>query len=477
MFSFLRDEPDTRGRFTRREWLRIGGLGALAATAGTTQAAGDASTKPGFGRAKSVLVIFASGGQSHIDMWDPKPDAPKEIRGAFDTIKTAVPGTLFGEHMPRVAKVADKFTVVRSMSHEDLDHGSAVYLSFTGRYHKRKSSNPPARPTDFPSQSAVLKRIRRKADGKSIATAAHINAPAIVAPNTIAPGQFGGFLGREYDALTVGDVTQGRVVIPGLTPRDDLTQVRMRRRRSLLASIESHCKKLERHRGPADLDTLYDRAYRMLADPKTKNAFDLSRESDKLRDRYGRNRSGQACLLGRRLVEAGVPLVTVVWNHLSRGQDLHPNETDFYGWDTHNDVFSALKNRLLPRFDLSFSALLEDLDARGLLKTTLVVCLGEFGRAPLVALEKRFKGSSPGRKHWASAYSVVFAGAGVQRGKILGGSDRIGGYPVTQAYGPWDINATIFHALGINPSGHFRDNLSRPFAISDGKPITGLYAG
>lgn len=479
MLSFLRDEPDLRGGLSRRVFLRIGGLGALASNVTTSTAAESQQSAPGFGNAKSVLIVFASGGQSHLDMWDPKPKAPREIRGAFDTIKTAVPGTRFGEHMPRIAKLADRFTVVRSMSHDDLDHGSAVYLSLTGRYHKRKSSNPPARPTDFPSHSAVFKRVVKRLPpgrgSRAFTPAAHLNAPAIVAPNTIAPGQFGGFLGREYDALTVGDVSREKVVIPGLTPRDDLTQVRMRRRRSLLSSIESHCRKLEKHRGPSDLETLYDRAYRMLADPKTKRAFDLSREPVRLRDRYGRNRSGQACLLARRLVEAGVPLVTVVWNHLNRGQDLRPDETDFYGWDTHNDIFSALRDRLLPRFDLSFSALLADLETRGLLKTTLVICLGEFGRAPLVALEKRFKGSSPGRKHWASAYSVVFAGAGVKRGAILGGSDRIGAYPTGDSYGPWDIGATIFHALGINPAGHFKDNLNRPYRISEGKPMTALF--
>lgn len=476
VLTFLRDEPNKSGGWTRREWLRIGGLGALAGGLPSLANASETSAArlPGFGQAKSVLVVFASGGQSHIDMWDPKPDAPQEIRGEFDTIKTAIPGVHFGEHMPKIAKVADKFTVVRSMSHADLDHGSAVYLSFTGKYHSRKSSNPPARPTDHPSYSAVLKRVRPESE--FVDAAAHVNAPAIVAPNTIAPGQFGGFLGREYDALTIGDVTQGRVVIPGLTPREDLTQVRIQRRRSLLSSIESHCRKLEQHRGPSDLDTMYERAYRMLSDPTTKNAFDLSKEPSPLRERYGRNRSGQACLLARRLVEAGVPLVTVVWNHLSRGQDTHPNDTDFYGWDTHNDIFSALRGRLLPRFDLSFSALLEDLDSRGLLDSTLVVCLGEFGRAPLVALEKRFKGSSPGRKHWASAYSVVFAGAGVKRGTILGGSDRTGGYPTAESYGPWDITATIFHALGIDPAGHFKDNLNRPYRISDGKAMTALYA-
>ncbi|MFQ5732796.1 MAG: DUF1501 domain-containing protein [Planctomycetaceae bacterium] len=478
MLSFLRDERCSRGGMTRREWLRIGGWAGLGLALPPVRAAAapdaGAEGKPGFGNAKSVIVVFTSGGQSQLDLWDPKPKAPLEVRGEFQSIRTAVTGTLLCEHLPRVAKLADRFTIVRSMSHEDLDHGSAVYLSLTGRYHSRKSSNPPPRGTDHPSHSAVLKRVRP--GSAFLDSAVHVNAPAIVAPNDVAPGQFGGLLGRDYDALTVGDVTRG-IAIPGLAPREYLSQVRIRRRKSLLQAIESHCRTFERNRRISDWNGLSSRAYAMLSDPKTKHAFDLSREPERVRNRYGRNRSGQACLLARRLAEAGVPLTTVVWNHRSRGQDHHPDKTDFYGWDTHNDIFTSLRERLLPRFDVSFSALLDDLETRGMLDETLVICMGEFGRAPLVALEKRFKGASPGRKHWAAVYSVVVAGAGVGRGKTVGRSDRLGAYPTTDAYGPWDVGATIFHALGIDPAAHFTDPLGRRFPISIGKPMTSLFAG
>src|SRR5207244_1437516 len=170
--------------------------------------------------------------------------------------------------------------------------------------------------------------------------------------------------------------------------------------------------------------------------------------------RYGRYRAGQACLLARRLVEAGVPWITVIFNQTNRGQDKTPDETESYGWDTHNDIFYALKEHLLPRFDWSFSALLEDLDARGLLDQTLVVCMGEFGRAPLVALEPKFAGSSPGRKHWAGVYSVVLAGAGVTRGGVVGSSDRTGAYPDSNPVGPWDLAATMVPALGGDHAAH-----------------------
>ena len=455
--------------------MRIGGYAGLGLGL-PTAVAGEANAQrlPGFGKAKSVIIVFASGGQSQLDMWDPKPEAPKEVRGEFKAIRSAVPGTFLCEHLPRVAKLADRYTIVRTMSHEDTDHGSAVYLSLTGRYHSRKSSNPPPRGIDHPCRSAVLKRVRPTS--AFLDPAVHVNAPAIIAPNDIAPGQFGGLLGRDYDALTVGDVTQG-IAIPGLTARESLSQARIRKRESLLQAIERHGRTFERNRRARDWNGLSQRAYQLLADPKTKDAFDLTKEPTRVRDAYGRNRSGQACLLARRLAQAGVPLITVVWNHHSRGQDHYPEKTDFYGWDTHNDIFSSLRERLLPRFDVSFSALLTDLEARGLLDDTLVICMGEFGRAPLVALEKRFKGASPGRKHWAAAYSVVFAGAGVKRGKILGRSDRLGAYPTTQSYGPWDIGATIFHALGIDPGGHFTDPLGRRFPISEGKPITALFRG
>jgi uncharacterized protein (DUF1501 family) len=225
------------------------------------------------------------------------------------------------------------------------------------------------------------------------------------------------------------------------------------------------------------MNVLYGQAFQVLASPACHSAFDLSAEPQRLRERYGRYRSGQACLLARRLVEAKVPLVTVMFNHGNRGQDKHPEETDSYGWDTHNDIFQALKVHLLPRFDQSFSALLEDLDDRGLLDETLVVCMGEFGRAPRVALEATFAGRSPGRKHWASAYSIVMAGAGVTRGATYGASDQIGAHVKDRPVSPADIAATMFTALGIDPAADYLDSLGRPFALTEGRPVGGLFVG
>ena len=464
---------------TRREWLRLGGLaglnwalpGLIPARSRAEDTASLASV-PGFGKAKSVIVVFASGGQSQLDTWDPKPEAPEEIRGVFGSIQTAIPGVRFCEHMPQIARLADRLTVVRSMAHEDLDHGSAFYLSMTGRYHRRRSGNPLPSSEDQPCMGAVLQRVRPATAFSQ--TAIHLNGPAEV-PLIVAPGQFGGLLGRGYDPLTLGDVSRELTAVPALLPHTDLPPVRLEARQSLLSSVEAQMRLLESDTARLEKQALYGQAFEMLSRPEARMAFDLSDEPESLRDRYGRNRSGQACLLARRLVEAGVPLITVIWSHNNRGQDLQPENTDLYGWDTHNDIFSSLQQHLLPRFDQGFSALIEDLDQRGLLDTTLVVCMGEFGRAPLVALEPRFAGATPGRKHWSWVYSIAMAGAGVQRGAVIGASDPRGAYPIEEAWGPWDVMATIFSSLGINPELHYRDLVDRPIRICDGRVMTKVF--
>jgi len=374
--------------------------------------------------------------------------------------------------MPRLAAMADRYTVVRSMSHEDLDHGSATYLALTGRYHTRRSSNPAPSPNDFPTYGAVLKQVRPA--HRFPYDAVHVNGPALV-PFEVSPGQNNGFLSRDVDPLVVGDVANRRVALPGLSEQAELPAVRLRARQTLKNTLDAYCRKLAANQRSLDLNIMYRQALEILSSPRCRDAFDLDAEAPALRDRYGRHRSGQACLLARRLVEAGTPLVTVMWNHSNRGQDRDPADTDAYGWDTHNDIFYALRQHLLPRFDASFSTLLEDLDQRGLLDSTLVICMGEFGRAPRVALEKNFAGSSPGRKHWSSVYSIVVAGAGVGRGSVVGASDRHSAEPVTKRFGPWDVAATMFSALGINPHAHFVDALQRPFPITIGNPIDELY--
>ena len=473
-------------RFTRREWLRIGGLAGVGCLKSFRPvcAAEDlplaARRRAGFGKARSVILIYASGGQSQLETWDPKPDAPETVRGEFRAIATSLPGVFLGEHMPRLAKLADRYTIVRSLSHDDLDHGSAGYLALTGRPHPQKSSNPRPRPTDEPTYGAVLKRVRPVHAFPY--EAIHVNGPALV-PFEMGPGQDGGYLGRHYDPLVLGDVSAGTEAVPDLAPHVDLPIDRLAARHGLRSVIERAYGVSDARLADGaftdtkltDMDQLYRQAFDVLASPRCREAFDLSAEPDQVRERYGRNRPGQACLLARRLVEAGVPLITVIWSRSNRGQDKEPLVSDAYGWDTHNDIFEAMRVHLLPRFDEGFSALLEDLDQRGLLDATLVVCLGEFGRAPRVALEPTFAGRTPGRKHWASVYSAVLAGAGVTRGAVFGSSDRFAAQPLTGRVGPWDLAATIFWALGIDPSAEYHDLEGRPRIISMGQPITGLF--
>jgi len=455
----------------RREFLRIGGLTGLGLGLPRAGLAASAKGRPGFGKAKSVLIIFTPGGMSQFETWDPKPNAPEEVRGAFSSIQTAAPGVRFGEHMPKIAKFADRLTVVRSMSHDDSDHGSAAYLALTGVFHQRKSGNPPISPNDFPAMGAVLKRARPET--KMPYTAVHINGP-LIAPRLPAPGQYGGFLGRPFEPLVIGDLTKSGNVLADLDDQEDLPTLRLDSRRQLLQALDNP-HDVKRGIGP-ERGQLTQKAFELLGSERLRKAFDIDQEPGKIQERYGRHYSGLGCLLARRLVEAGLPFVNVFFNHGIRGQDDYPDDTDQYGWDTHNDIFDALKTHLLPRFDASFSFLLEDLEQRGLLDTTLVVCMGEFGRAPLVAVEKKFAGSSPGRKHWPQCYSVVLAGAGIKRGATFGVSDRMGAYPQSNPVAPGDLAATIFAALGVDPAGHFLDGTDRPWAIATGTPIAGVYS-
>jgi hypothetical protein len=280
-------------------------------------------------------------------------------------------------------------------------------------------------------------------------------------------------LGHGYDPLQIGDAADGRSLVNGMTKSPDLSSSRLAARRALLEQLD--------RRGPyvparsSAHQDLLRKVYDLIDTPHVRDAFDLGKESARTRDRYGRSRGGQACLLARRLVEAGVPWVTVFFNHNIRGQDDHPELADAYGWDTHNDIFAAMREHLLPGFDHSLSALLEDLEARSLTKDTLVVCMGEFGRAPLVAVERNFKGDSPGRKHWAQCYSILLAGAGIRRGAVYGASDRRGAYPQSSPVAPSDLAATLFHALGIPADTHFTDLTNRPYRVTSGNPVMALF--
>ncbi|WP_435011542.1 DUF1501 domain-containing protein [Tundrisphaera lichenicola] len=447
---------------SRRETLRAGVLGSLGLTLpglfrGRAKAEGSGSST-GFGRAKSCILIFQWGGPSQLDTWDLKPDAPSEIRGEFASIATTNPELRISEHFPMIARQAHRLAVVRSMTHGDPAHLSTAHRLLTG--HLAPTPNSDAAPpssNDWPHLGSLVSKLRPSAGSLPSA----VTMPWVVAhpaaPGGRAPGQHGGWLGKAYDPFRVdGDPNVDGFRVGGLDLPEGVSPGRMSDRRSLLSGLGSSSMS---GAGPGSWDGYQGRALDALASAEARGAFLLDREDPKIRERYGRNIHGQCLLMARRLVEAGVGLVTVNW---------HDDGRNF--WDTHGDNFNRLKNDLMPPADRGLASLLEDLDERGLLDETLVVWAGEFGRAP------RITAANAGREHWPRCYSVALAGGGVRGGQIYGASDRWAAYPARDAVGPDDLGATILHALGIDPATEVKDAVGRPLQINNGSPLTSLFA-
>jgi hypothetical protein len=439
---------------TRRELLRFGGLGALGLWAhGIADLRPAAAAGPnGFGKAKSLLFISLFGGPSHQDIWDLKPDAPAEVRGEFKPIRTNVSGLEICEHLPRLAKLADRYALVRSVTHLDNGHGSAMYTAFSGWPHPLPNTNPIPDQRDYPSFGAMISRLRQPSTPAPPLVC--VGGTQIVCGNQI-PGQRAGFLGPTYEPFVIDkDPNRADFQVPELTQLKEVPTLRLDRRRSLLQAVEAGARLAEAGAEPGSMEAVRRKAFELLASERVRAALDLGREPKETRDRFGRSTFGQSLVLGRRLIEAGVPCVTVNW---SRGGP----------WDTHANNFPALKNSLLPAFDLTFSALLEDLSQRGLLESTLVVAAGEFGRTPKI-------NPDAGRDHWAGVYTTVLTGGGIHGGRVHGTSDAHAAYPASDAVGPWDIAATIYHCLGIHPETEVPDPSNRPLRICRGEPIRSL---
>ena len=443
----------------RRDVLRIGGLGALGAGFNLTDLwANRANAEPldrTFGRAKSCIVLFLMGGPPQHSTWDPKPDAPAEVRGDFGAIATNVPGLSIGALFPKTAKVADKICLLRAMSTGDNAHSSSGYYMMTGRPHQPmnfENANP-GRPNDSPVLGALA--------GLSSATKEGL-PPAITLPHRIFntdgsvwPGQDAGFLGRARDPwLLNAKVAAEGYRVNEISLPAGFDPVRMERRKSLLDDLQ---RRLDaRESDPFDHNVR--KAFDLLLSPRARKAFRLEDEPSSVRERFGPSPFGQSVLLARRLVEAGVKLVQVNWY---RGADEPP---DTPCWDSHTHESARLKTVLAPPTDQAFSALLEDLSARGLLEETLVVCMSEFGRSP------RLDGNG-GRGHWGSVFSIALAGGGVRGGLVHGASDRIGASPREGKVRPEDLSATIFHCLGLDPRSEVRDTLGRPQPLSRGEVV------
>jgi hypothetical protein len=442
--DFLRSSSLTRRHLLQAGALGVFGLGLTDLLAAESQIVTRKS------RAKSVILLFMWGGPSHIDTWDLKPDAPAEVRGEFKPIATSVPGLQISEHFPRLAQLAHKYAVIRSMSHTDPAHLSPVHHLMTGRVAPVPNSDAaPATRNDHPHMGAVLAKFQPSGAGVPTCVTLPWQVSHPSAPGGTAPGQNAGWLGASFDPfVATGDPNAPGYRVGGLGADGNLTVERGR----LLRELDS------RAAFDSDFIDVRQKAMTMLTSAKVAAAFDLSLEPDRLRDRYGRNIHGQACLLSRRLVEAGVRLVCVNWHN--DGQAF---------WDTHGNNFPSLKTRLMPPADAGFSALIEDLDQRGLMDETLVIWVGEFGRNP------RITSGNGGREHWPGCYSAVLCGAGVRGGLVYGSSDKLGTRPESHPVSPADLTATIYDSLGIDPGMMLPDRLQRPIALTEGKVVTGMF--
>jgi hypothetical protein len=460
MISIGNHDARTCEGVTRRDWLRVGGLGAAGLMLPDLLHARAARPAPScgkdsFGHARSCILCFLFGAPAHQDIWDLKPDAPAEYRGEFKPIASSVPGIRLGEHIPRIARIADRFALIRSVQHPDNTHTVAMHYMLTGRRHVQPNTNPRNQPTDFPCFGAVMQYLRPGRAG--LPSGISLNAPAnqVSANNHIFPGFFAGILGHRYDPMFIAQDPSASAFDP-LPTASAAEARRLRSRRDLLEAVDRRRREMDAVARVRDFDDYHRQAFELVTSPAARRAFDLAREPHAIRERYGFSPFGQGCLLARRLVEVGVGLVTVNWSR-----------DDAY-WDTHANNFKDLKDKLLPPFDRGFSALLEDLDGRGLLDETLVVCLGEFGRSPKI-------NGNAGRDHWAACNSVVLAGGGVRGGQVLGTSDSAAAYPATMPVSPGDLSTTIYHALGIDLHTELRDALGRPLPLAEGRLLHELF--
>ena len=411
-----------------------------------------------FGRAKSLIYLYLSGGPSQYETFDPKPEAPAEIRGVFSPIATRVPGLSFCELLPRTAAIADQLTIVRSLATDDPNHESGGYWINTGH----KYTGPDMRalaPTDWPTLGSIVRMLKPTERGPF--TSVMLPEPIIANPNVFLPGQNGGFLGRRWDPeIFRCDPAAANFRIDSLALPEELSGSRVTLRQQLLEQLGGSLRAESAVTG--DYERLRGEALDLVRSGTARGAFALDAETPATRARYGSGKWAQSVLLARRLVEAGVRMVFVNWPR-EPGDLSAPNPL----WDTHAHNNPRMKDVLCPQFDQGFTALIEDLATRGLLDSTLVVAVGEMGRTP------KFNGSG-GRDHWGNVFSFVMAGAGLNGGQVYGASDASGAYPARDRVTPPEFTATLLHLLGISHEAMFPDRTGRPLRATEGDPLWSL---
>jgi hypothetical protein len=463
----------------------VGGAGMLGMSLGTLfQAKALAEAKkenhaPGWGKAKSIIMVYLQGGPSHLDLWDPKENVPDNVKSAFKSIPTKIPGTHFTEILPKLAKVNDKFTMIRSMSYTPnglFNHTAAIYQMMTGYTTDKVSPSgqlEPPSPKDFPNFGSNLVKIRPMEEPM---------LPFVMLPrplqesNVVGKGGAAGFLGKSYDPYTLypgGDdmdmTKMTRIKIDDLQLRPDVFSLRLKRRASLRSAINAQMPTIDKAVEEYSLDKYYDRALNLIVSGRAREAFALEQETEKTREAYGKNTFGDSCLLARRLVEAGTRVVEVIWPKVAN--------SDNHSWDTHKGLTKRIKDQSGPMLDNGLSTLISDLDDRGLLDETLVVAVGEFGRSPQKGVSTSGNGNSAdGRDHWPYCYTSVIAGAGIKRGNVHGKSDATGSAPTEDPVHPGELLATIYHAFGIDPETMVMNHLNQPRELVKAKPVLDLFA-
>ncbi len=477
---------DTCDGVTRRDLLRVGGSGLLGvslaqmfalqkATANAPVPADAAGHGPGFGKAKSVILVYLQGGPSHLDLWDPKDNVPDKVRSIFKPIATKIPGVQFTELLPKLSQVVDKTTLIRSMSYTPnglFNHTAAIYQMHTGYTTDKVSPSgqlEPPSPKDFPTIGSNI--IKFKPPTVPMLPFVMMPRP-LQESNVVGKGGTAGFLGKAYDPYLLyppGDdmdmTKMGKVRTDDLKLRDELTQTRMERRATLRETITKGMPDLERSIAKYDLDEYYGKALGLVVSGRARKAFDLNDEKDATRERYGKNTFGQSLLLARRLVEAGTRFVEVIWPKVAN--------SDNHSWDVHVGLSKRMKDQAAPMLDNGLSALIEDLDTRGLLNDTLVVAVGEFGRSPQRGVSTSGNtNSDDGRDHWPYCYTAMLAGAGVKRGLVYGKSDKTASAPLENPVHPTELLATVYHSVGIKPDTIVYNHLNQPRELVKGEVVS-----
>jgi hypothetical protein len=468
---------------TRRDILRVGGSAMAGLSLGSmlelqSAQANTTSRGPGFGRAKSVIMLYLQGGPSHIDLWDPKENVPDNVRSAFKTAPSKVPGMDVTELLPKFAQVTDKLTMIRSMSYTPVglfNHTAAIYQIHTGYTADKVSPSgqlEPPTPKDYPTFGSNI--IRLKPPEVPMLPFVMMPRP-LQESNVVNKSGTAGFLGRGFDPYYLfppGDdmdlAKMDRINVSDLKLRDEVTSARLDRRARLRTLINQGMPELEKAVEKYDLNKYYEMALSLISSGRARNAFELSQETDTLREQYGRNTFGQSCLLARRLVEAGTRVVEVIWPKVAN--------SDNHSWDVHVGLTKRMKDQAAPMLDSGLSTLIADLDQRGLLDETLVVAIGEFGRSPQRGVSTSGNGNSDdGRDHWPYCYTAIMAGAGIRRGFVYGKSDKTASSPLETPVHPIELLATIYHAVGIDPQTVVMNHLNQPRELVKAEAVTKLF--